>query len=437
MKKIVIVFFLSIGILPKLENWELNFTSFVSCYSQCGGASSGEEQHSGGIGGSFDLNQTYNDFAGAYIEITNPPSTDPNVLGNEIFQFLNQNVTNPYTNPDYVVQVHGSLLHIGDMSTNQWFIVGIDLARYALAYYDQSRSTIINLDPYTNPQPVINHTPCGSYYTSYDPWTSINNPFNSYSAVPPPSNTPDPGGGNIGYPPATLSPEGPCPTDADVIVSTSLLRQISPTINRGVADIISNHINTYKDLFGVSGRKELAYFLAQAVVETDGFRKFEENHKYLSRQSILKNFSKYFPDPTLADNYINCTCLFDKVYANRFGNGNEASQDGSKYLGKGMIHLTFKGTYQSFTNYYQSHFGSSLDFVINPNLLRDDLEIAVISALWYFGIEKRKSTRYEKNIKKSMDADDVDQVSRIVNGGDNKLRERQQYTQAIKLLFCL
>lgn len=62
--------------------------------------------------------------------------------------------------------------------------------------------------------------------------------------------------------------------------------------------------------------------------------------------------------------------IFDVQYADRMGNGDIASRDGSTYKGRGLIQITGKGTYQAVENILESN-GINIDLVGNPELAND------------------------------------------------------------------
>lgn len=173
--------------------------------------------------------------------------------------------------------------------------------------------------------------------------------------------------------------------------------------------------------YNITSQNRIAHFLAQMSHETQSFTKFVENTNYTTTQRLLEVFSKYFTYQQ-ALNYIGKPIsIANRVYANRLGNGNEASGDGYKYRARGLIHLTGKANYQAYTDY------SGIDIVNNPELAAR-LDIALDIAGWFW------STR---NINASADNNDVEAVTKKVNGGTNGLADRKaklSYYQKLDLL---
>ena len=93
-------------------------------------------------------------------------------------------------------------------------------------------------------------------------------------------------------------------------------------------------------------RLRLAHFFAQVLHESGCMRFDMENMNY-SSDALQKVFGKYFPTKEEAD-----ACarkpekIANRVYANRMGNGDEASGDGWRYRGRGLIQLTGRANYR-------------------------------------------------------------------------------------------
>ncbi len=115
------------------------------------------------------------------------------------------------------------------------------------------------------------------------------------------------------------------------------------------------------------------------------------------------------------------------MYANRVGNGNEASGDGYKYRGRGLFQLTGKANYQSFTTFYQDKYDATKDFVNNPELLGSDEEIAVRSALWFYKVNVLDKIAVNKDTN-------VDKVSERINSDEETkiMKKRKDIFNKIK-----
>lgn len=131
-----------------------------------------------------------------------------------------------------------------------------------------------------------------------------------------------------------------------------------------------------------------AHLLGQCFVETQGFSKFRENLYYVDPKRTASIFKTAFDgngnrviDPEeieVATGYVkNPVRLANKVYANKMGNGNEASGDGYKYRGVGAIHLTGKDNVARFAK----HIGRP-ELVANPDPI--EVELAFEAAYFFF-----------------------------------------------------
>lgn len=149
-------------------------------------------------------------------------------------------------------------------------------------------------------------------------------------------------------------------------------------------------------------------FIAQCAHESGNFRTLIENLNY-RWQSLRKVFPKYFPTDALARNYAHQPQhIANRVYANRMGNGGEASGDGFRYRGRGLIQLTGKNNYQAFANYVGMPLAEVPDYLVT-------FDGALESACWYWTVN---------NINVLADAMDHRAVCRRINGGFNGLEDR-------------
>lgn len=173
--------------------------------------------------------------------------------------------------------------------------------------------------------------------------------------------------------------------------------------------------------FGISNPLRLSHFLAQCGHESGGFKAVNENMNY-SAEGLLKIFGKYFrkadgktPDPALAAQYARQAAkIGSRVYANRMGNGNEASGEGYKFHGRGYIQLTGKDNYKAFSDFIGE------DCVANPDLVATKYPLT--SAAFFFHKNKLWDI-----CDKGHGHDVVAAVTKRVNGGDIGLADRQKH----------
>jgi putative chitinase len=158
-----------------------------------------------------------------------------------------------------------------------------------------------------------------------------------------------------------------------------------------------------------------AHFFAQTAHETGGFKAFSENLNY-SAQGLQGIFGKYFPG-TLEESYArNPEKIANRVYADRMGNGNEASGDGWKYRGRGALQLTGKANYQAFAKYLGTD-----EVVSNPDLVAT--KYAFESALFFFDKNKLWDI-CDKGVSKET----ILALTKRINGGTHGLADREEKT---------
>lgn len=186
------------------------------------------------------------------------------------------------------------------------------------------------------------------------------------------------------------------------------------------------NVEPYADLlpalmlkYGIDTALRQRHFLAQILHESGGFKFVKENLNYRA-DTLLKLFPKSFKDINEANEYARKPeRIANRVYANKYGNGNEASGDGWRYSGRGILQITFKENYM---NISLALFGDER-LIDHPELLEEP-KYAVASACFFW-----KS----KNINRHADKNDINAVTRAINGGTNGLTERLTYFNALDL----
>jgi len=174
--------------------------------------------------------------------------------------------------------------------------------------------------------------------------------------------------------------------------------------------------------YDINTPRRMAAFIAQCAHESGGFMVLKENLNYKAA-TLRKIFPKYFPNDQIANDYASRpnkqVAIASKVYANRMGNGDEASQEGWKFCGRGLIQLTGKSNYQSFAD--------SLEMDINdvPEYLAT-FEGAAQSACWFWETNK---------LNQWADAGDILTLTKRINGGTIGLEDRKKhYDHALHVL---
>lgn len=192
-----------------------------------------------------------------------------------------------------------------------------------------------------------------------------------------------------------------------------------------VPESILTELTTIAPVFDIDGPKRLSNLLGQGHHESGGFKQLYENLNY-SAQSLANTWpNRYAVDPRAKDKVPNDLAkrlqrkpeaIANNCYANRIGNGNEASGDGWLYRGRGYLQTTGKDNYKALGNYL------GIDLVKNPDLVATMYPLA--SAAFFF-MNNVKWTLCDQGT----DAMTIERITRKVNGGIHGLDERIRHTQ--------
>jgi putative chitinase len=165
-------------------------------------------------------------------------------------------------------------------------------------------------------------------------------------------------------------------------------------------------------------KNRAAHFFAQTAHESGNFKAFSENLNY-GAKGLRGIFGKYFPTDALARAYERQPQkIANRVYANRMGNGDEASGDGWKYRGRGPLQLTGKNNYRAFGKYI----GREQEILDNPDLVATELGFE--SALWFFDANKLWSI-CDQGINDAA----ILALTKRINGGTHGLDDRKLKTK--------
>ena len=174
--------------------------------------------------------------------------------------------------------------------------------------------------------------------------------------------------------------------------------------------------------YDINTPQRVAAFIAQCAHESGGFRALKENLNYKA-VTLRKIFPKYFPDDATANHYASLPnkqeAIANRVYGGRMGNGPEASGDGFRYCGRGLIQLTGKQNYQNFADSIETPVEDIPEFLAT-------FEGAVQSACWFWEAN---------NLNQWADKGDILTLTKRINGGTIGLEDRiKHYEHALHVL---
>jgi putative chitinase len=196
------------------------------------------------------------------------------------------------------------------------------------------------------------------------------------------------------------------------MITLELLKAVCPKTKTSTLEQYIAPLGDVCEYYEISQTsKRLAAFIAQVAHESGGFNFTKENLNY-GAKGLMTTFRKYFPTESLAKQYErNPQMIANKVYANRMGNGDEASGDGWKYRGRGLIQLTGKDNYTRFSTALEVTLDEAVEYMETP-------AGACASAGWFWD---------NNQLNKYCDRDDFIGLTKRINGGTNGLADRQHH----------
>ena len=204
------------------------------------------------------------------------------------------------------------------------------------------------------------------------------------------------------------------------MITLEILQKLCPQTKPAVLKKYAESLHETAEYYDMYvNKKRAAAFIAQVAHESGGFNFVKENLNY-SAKGLRTTFKKYFADEATANAYAKQPVkIANRVYANRMGNGDEASGDGYKFCGRGLIQLTGKQNYTKFA----ADLGISVDETV---AYLETPEGAVSSAGWFWD---------NNNLNSYCDKDDFVGLTKRINGGTIGLEDRKHhYELALSLL---
>ena len=183
-----------------------------------------------------------------------------------------------------------------------------------------------------------------------------------------------------------------------------------------IPDLIYSELQQGSDTFQINSEARMGNFLGQCDHESAGFSTFLENLNY-SGQALWALFPSHFASADEANTYARQPeKIASRIYANRMGNGDEASGDGWLYRGKGCIQLTGKTNHVAFLN------SVGLDpAATDPMVVAT--QYPLVSAAWFWNQHNLNATA-----DAGVDNDTITSITKVINGGTNGLQDRMDKT---------
>lgn len=173
------------------------------------------------------------------------------------------------------------------------------------------------------------------------------------------------------------------------------------------ADVAAKWVDPINQIltdYNFTDNREIASFIATVVHETGGFKSLAENLNY-SAQSLANTWPNryavsmsrpYRPNALANKLNRNPQAIANNCYANRMGNGNEASGDGWRYRGRGPIQSTGKNAAIALNKTIGRKY--NIDLVKNFDLLQQPLYgMASAAQYWIENVRPQLNKRVNPN----------------------------------------
>jgi putative chitinase len=174
--------------------------------------------------------------------------------------------------------------------------------------------------------------------------------------------------------------------------------------------------------YEINTAQRIAGFLAQCTHESNDFTALKENLNYRAA-SLRKLFPTHFETDEIANDYASRPnkqeAIANRLYCNRMGNGDEASGDGYRYCGRGLIQITGKDNYFWFAASVSITAEEASEYM-------QTFEGACQSACWFWE---------NNNLNQYADRGDILTLTKKINGGTIGLDDRKaRYAKVLHIL---
>ena len=207
------------------------------------------------------------------------------------------------------------------------------------------------------------------------------------------------------------------------LITVDQLRAMIPT-NKEV-EAWCDELNKALPKYDITTDQRIAGFISQCAHESSDFRVLQENLNY-KEATLLKVFPRYFGPgkenaaeyagkPEKIANYV----YMDKNRSKGGALGNVKDGDGWLFSGKGLKQVTGRANTTAFGKTVGMTAEDAAEYLLTK-------KGALESALWFWG---------SRNLNEVADTGDVVKLTKIINGGDIGLADRQaRYSRAMAAL---
>lgn len=183
------------------------------------------------------------------------------------------------------------------------------------------------------------------------------------------------------------------------ITTKQLQRMAKGTPNASNVQSVLISINDYGKQIGIDQPHRLAQFLAQELHESGGFRYDKE-------------------------------IASGAAYEGRKDLGNVKKGDGKKFKGRGPEQLTGRSNYARFTKWVRTFIPDAPDFTEQPELINTD-PYEGLTAIWFWSVGNSTG----KSLNVYADKNDIEMITRKVNGGLNGYDDRLDYYDRVSFIL--
>ncbi|WP_148822305.1 glycoside hydrolase family 19 protein [Campylobacter concisus] len=228
-----------------------------------------------------------------------------------------------------------------------------------------------------------------------------------------------------------------------------ILQEMVDELNRRDDDGIQMYVK-YK----LDTRNRLEHFFGQCFVEAkttkgdftleEELEKFTENniisHRGKARLEEAKKLYPQYYDKTNPSKW--AKFVGNAMYSDRGKGylGNDGGDDGFNFRGRGIKQLTGKFNYKDFNKYAHNNYwlDEEVNFVNSPDLLILDGKYALVSAAYFWTIERPKPKKYrlyeiaDESKADSDNSDIVERITTVINPQKLGLEHRKEAYKRIR-----